>query len=118
MTLPDDPTIPPGKLPEPAAAPGPAPAETVTGSLPVPPSSSPRPELIDRREPLYRELPDARGKSDEELGEAFFDGQADRLAASVADDVTAPAELRVVVDPYSRQAFVALDKSIRGILSF
>ena len=95
-----------------------------------------RPDLADRREPLYREcrgyrlrldppdlarlreLPGSRGKSDSEIGEAFFDGQAERLAASIADDVPSPNEIRVVVDPYSRQAFLALENRIRGILSF
>ena len=115
-------------------------AETVTGSLPEPsrpPAAKPsRPDLKESREPLYREcrgyrlrldppdlarlreLPGSRGKSDVEIGEAFFDGQADRLAASIVDDVPAPSEIRVVVDPYSRQAFLALENRIRGILSF
>ena len=65
-----------------------------------------------------RELPGSRGKSDTEIGEAFFDGQAERLASSIKDDVPSPSELRVVVDPYSRQAFLALEGTIRGILSF
>jgi hypothetical protein len=109
----------------------------VTGRVPAPvPPHASRPDLLDRQEPLYRscggyrlrlepadlarlrELPGSRGKSDEELGESFFDGQAERLAASVAGDVPSGAELRVVVDPYSRQAFVALENRIRGILSF
>ncbi len=95
-----------------------------------------RPDLADRREPLYRatggyrlrldppdlarlrELPGSRGKSDEQLGEAFFDGQADRLTASLAGDVPEGNEIRVVVDPYSRQAFLALENRIRGIVSF
>jgi hypothetical protein len=106
--------------------------------LPTPPLT-PMPiarDLIDRRQPLYREcrgyrlrldppdlarlreLPGSRGKSDDEIGEAFFDGQADRLAASIAGDVPTPSEVRVVVDPYSRQAFLALENRIRGILSF
>jgi hypothetical protein len=113
-------------------------AQAVTGALPEPsrPATRGRPDLADRREPLYREcrgyrlrldppdlqrlreLPGSRGRSDTEIGEAFFDGQADRLAASIADDVPAPSELRVVVDPYSRQAFLALENRIRGILSF
>jgi hypothetical protein len=123
-----------------ALAPEPIPAaETTTGALPEPPRPAParrRPDLADRREPLYREckgyrlrldppdlarlreLPGSRGKSDSEIGEAFFDGQAERLAASIADDVPAPSEIRVVVDPYSRQAFLALENRIRGILSF
>jgi hypothetical protein len=117
-------------------------AEAVTGDLPpasgrlaAAPRAS-RPDLAGRREPLYREcrgyrlrldppdlarlreLPGSRGKSDSEIGEAFFDGQAERLAASIADDVPSPSEIRVVVDPYSRQAFLALANQIRGILSF
>jgi hypothetical protein len=122
-------------------APEPVPiAEAITGSEkdPVRPLglSKGRPDLQDRREPLYRdckgyrlrldppdlarlrELAGARGKSDDELGEAFFDGQAERLAASILDDVPTPSEIRVVVDPYSRQAFLALENRIRGILSF
>jgi hypothetical protein len=114
-------------------------AETTTGALPEPPrpaAARRRPDLAQSREPLYREcrgyrlrldppdlarlreLPGSRGKSDSEIGEAFFDGQAERLAASIADDVPAPSEIRVVVDPYSRQAFLALENRIRGILSF
>ena len=110
-------------------------AEAVTGA-PKPSGRSARPDLIDRREPLYREcqgyrlrldppdlarlreLPGSRGKSDDEIGEAFFDGQAERLASAIADDVPTPSEIRVVVDPYSRQAFLALENQIRGILSF
>ena len=111
-------------------------ATAVTGAAAAPPPRAARPDLSDRRDPLYREvqgyrlrldppdlarlreLPGSRGKSDTEIGEAFFDGQADRLAASIADDVPSPSELRVVVDPYSRQAFLALEGTIRGILSF
>jgi hypothetical protein len=115
----------------PARPAGPA-SMDVIGSV-VPPAAR---DLSDRRQPLYREcrgyrlrldppdlarlreLPGSRGKSDDEIGEAFFDGQADRLAASIADDVPTPSEIRVVVDPYSRQAFLALENRIRGILSF
>src|SRR5438046_913757 len=114
--MPDDPVPPPEDSPtEPGepfpeddpAAPAPA-AEAVTGAVPQPPRIAParhRPDLADRREPLYREcrgyrlrldppdlarlreLPGSRGKSDSEIGEAFFDGQAERLAASIVDDV-------------------------------
>jgi hypothetical protein len=137
---PEDPILPPDEeeeLEEPEPVPA---AEAVTGSprdpAPARKAAAPRPDLIDRREPLYREcrgyklrldppdlarlreLPGSRGKSDAEIGEAFFDGQAERLAASIADDVPAPSEIRVVVDPYSRQAFLALENRIRGILSF
>ena len=113
-------------------------AEATTGTLSESSRAVPRgrPDLADRREPLYREcrgyrlrldppdlarlreLPGSRGRTDTEIGEAFFDGQADRLAASIADDVPSPNEVRVVVDPYSRQAFLALENRIRGILSF
>ncbi|MEP7133284.1 MAG: hypothetical protein ABI914_08955 [Acidobacteriota bacterium] len=96
----------------------------------------PRPDLIETSEPVYREsagyrmrlepadltrlreLPGSKGKTDRELGETFFDGQADRFTASLAEDVPAPADVRVVVDPYSRQAFLAVEKKIRSILSF
>jgi hypothetical protein len=122
---------------QPPPLPSPPRVVAVTGRVPAPvPPPASRPDLLDRQEPLYRscggyrlrlepadlarlrELPGSRGKSDEELGESFFDGQAERLAASVAGDVPSGAELRVVVDPYSRQAFVALENRIRGILSF
>ena len=118
-------------------------AETVTGqpapksdSSDVGPAKSERPRLELARDPLYREargyrmrlepadlarlreLPGSKGKSDEELGEAFFDGQSDRFTTALAEDVPAPAEIRVVVDPYSRQAFLALENKIRAILSF
>lgn len=95
-----------------------------------------RPDMKGSREPLYRleggyrlrldpadlarlrELPGSKGKTDTELGEQFFDGQAARLTGAVSEDVPAPAEVRVVVDPYSRQAFLAVGKTIRGIVSF
>ena len=127
------------ELPEPVPVAPPL-AVAVTGAVreaaPARKAAAPRPDLTERREPLYREcrgyrlrldppdlarlreLAGSRGKSDEEIGEAFFDGQAERLAASIADDVPAPSEVRVVVDPYSRQAFLALENRIRGILSF
>jgi hypothetical protein len=94
-----------------------------------------RPEMTQAREPLYRqaggyrlklepqdlaklrELPGSKEKSDRELGEQFFDGQAARLTGAISD-VPAPAEVRVVVDPYSRQAFLAVGRTIRGIVSF
>ncbi len=166
MTEPEDPTLPPGAVDGAGEAdeleeldqvveeevvelavvdaPGvaldegpPAPvAEPVTGAGKPQPARGARPDLIDRREPLYREckgyrlrldppdlarlreLPGSRGRSDDENGEAFFDGQAERLASAIADDVPTPSEIRVVVDPYSRQAFLALENRIRGILSF
>jgi hypothetical protein len=120
-----------------AVEPEPAPAAVaLTGQVPPVRAPAQRPDLQARREPLYREcrgfrlrldppdlarlreLAGSRGKSDDEIGEAFFDGQADRLAASIVDDVAAPAEIRVVVDPYSRQAFLAVENQIRGIVSF
>jgi hypothetical protein len=65
-----------------------------------------------------RELPNARGKSDEELGKEFLESHGDRLVAAIADDLPAPASVRVIVDPYSRQAFLALGNRVRGIVSF
>ena len=99
-------------------------------------SRSPRPDMVELREPLFREtggyrlrldpadlarlreLPGSKEKTDRELGELFFDAHSERLTGAVADDVPAPAELRVVVDPFSRQAFLALGRTIRGIVSF
>ncbi len=136
MTEPEEPILPEDDATlEEAPPPVPA-AEVVTGATKPAPAKGARPDLTDRREPLYREcrgyrlrldppdlarlreLPGSRGKSDAEIGEAFFDGQADRLASAIVDDVPAPSEIRVVVDPYSRQAFLALENRIRGILSF
>lgn len=92
--------------------------------------------MVETREPLFREaggyrlrldppdlarlreLPGSKEKTDRELGEMFFDAHSERLTGAVADDVPAPAELRVVVDPFSRQAFLALGRTIRGIVSF
>jgi hypothetical protein len=136
MDNPDEPLPPEDDEDVDAPAPPPPAAQTVTGGVRPPAPAAARPDLKDRREPLYRdcrgyrlrldppdlarlrELPGSRGRSDEEIGEAFFDGQADRLAASLADDVPTPNEIRVVVDPYSRQAFLALENRIKGILSF
>ena len=99
-------------------------------------SRGPRPDMLELREPVYREargyrlrldppdlarlreLPGSKEKTDRELGEQFFDAHSERLTGAVADDVPAPAELRVVVDPFSRQAFLALGRTIRGIVSF
>lgn len=96
----------------------------------------PRPDLAVTELPLFREsrgyrmrleppdlarlreLPGSKGKTDRELGELFFDGQSERFTTSLAEDVPSPAEVRVVVDPYSRQAFLAVEKKIRSILSF
>lgn len=113
-------------------------AETTTGEPgPLPAAAArPRRELVLAREALFREkrgyrmrlepadlarlreLPGSKGKSDEELGEAFFDAQADRFTEALSEDVPAPADIRVVVDPYSRQAFLALERTIRAVLSF
>ena len=65
-----------------------------------------------------RELPGARGKSDEELGEEFLATHGDRLVAALAGDLPTPASIRVLVDPYSRQAFLAYQDRVRGIVSF
>lgn len=65
-----------------------------------------------------RELPGARGKTDEELGAEFLATHGDRLVAALAGDLPAPAAIRVLVDPYSRQAFLAFEDRVRGIVSF
>jgi hypothetical protein len=65
-----------------------------------------------------RELSGARGKSDETLVAEFFDAQAPRWAESLAENLPAPAEVRIVVDPYSRQAFMACENVVYSILSF
>ncbi len=65
-----------------------------------------------------RELAGARGKSDETLAAEFFDAQAPRWAASLADNLPPPADVRIVVDPYSRQAFMAAGNTVYSILSF
>ena len=128
-----DPTVEPPPTLEPApgiaAPPEPAPA-------PAAASRPPRPALVESAEPVFlhasgftlrieprdlvrlRELPGAKGRTDRELGEEFFEKQADRLVRSLAEDVVPPAEVRVVVDPYSRQAFLAIERTIRSIVSF
>ena len=65
-----------------------------------------------------RELPGARGKTDEELGTEFLAAQGDRLAAAISEDLPTPSSIRVLVDPYSRQAFLAFEDRVRGIVSF
>ena len=65
-----------------------------------------------------RELPGSRGKSDEELGVEFLATHCDRLVAALAGDLPTPAAIRVLVDPYSRQAFLAFEDRVRGIVSF
>ena len=117
-----------------AEAPSPAPPRRRDDRPRAP--RGPRPDLIEAAEPVFREsrgyrmrlepadltrlreLPGSKGKTDRELGETFFDGQSDRFTASLAEDVPSPADVRVVVDPYSRQAFLAVEKKIRSILSF
>ena len=136
------PQMPPSQGADAPGAPS-VPAALAVGS---PPGGGPEPrpevvrgqrsDLIESREPLYREtggyrlrldppdlarlreLPGSKGKTDRELGEQFFDGQAARFVATLAQDVSPPAEIRVIVDPYSRQAFLAQEKTIRAILSF
>ena len=65
-----------------------------------------------------RELPGARGRTDEELGAEFLLAHGDRLAAAIADDLPVTSSVRVLVDPYSRQAFLAVEDRVRGIVSF
>ena len=96
----------------------------------------PRSELLETQEPVWhdaegyrlrfeprdltrlRELPGSKGKTDRELGQSFFESFAARLTASLEGDVETPADVRVIVDPYSRQAFLAVGRTIRGIVSF
>jgi hypothetical protein len=89
-------------------------AETTTGEpgpAPAGATARPRRELVLAREPLFREkrgyrmrlepadlarlreLPGSKGKSDEELGEAFFDAYADRFTEALSEDVPAPADI-------------------------
>ena len=95
-----------------------------------------RPDLVVPREPIFREsggfrlrleppelallreLPGSRGKTDEVLGAEFLESHHARLLGAVAGDVEPPAELRVLVDPFSRQAFLVIERRIRGIVSF
>ena len=65
-----------------------------------------------------RELAGAKGKTDEALASEFFDSQASRWAESLAENLPAPAEIRIVVDPYSRQSFLACGNTVFSILSF
>lgn len=65
-----------------------------------------------------RELAGARGKTDETLVAEFLDAQAPRWAESLAENLPAPADVRIVVDPYSRQAFMASGNTVYSILSF
>jgi hypothetical protein len=96
----------------------------------------PRSELLETQEPVWhesvgyrlrfeprdlarlRELPGSKGKTDRELGQSFFESFATRLTDALQGDVETPAEVRVIVDPYSRQAFLAVGRTIRGIVSF
>jgi hypothetical protein len=136
---------PPEEVTAPVEVPVEAASRPASAEAQAPPSAAaprpkaakgPRPVLVESREPLYREekgfrmrleppdlarlreLPGSKGKTDRELGEEFFEQQAGRFAESLAEDVTPPAEVRVVVDPYSRQAFLAIERTIRSILSF
>ncbi|HYK41160.1 MAG TPA: hypothetical protein VE007_02145 [Thermoanaerobaculia bacterium] len=137
-----EPAAPPAPEAQTAAAPAvpPAPAARLQPGRPRRddrgPARGPKPDLLASVEPLYRdnagyrmrleppdlarlrELPGSKGKTDQELGETFFDGQAERFSASLSEDVPTPADVRVVIDPYSRQAFLAVEKKIRSIVSF
>ena len=114
-----------------AAAPAPRSEAAAPGGRP-----SSRPTLFVERSPVVREqagysfqleppdlanlreLPNARGKTDEELGREFLETHCDRLVAAIAEDLPTPASVRVLVDPYSRQAFLAFGNRVRGIVSF
>jgi hypothetical protein len=128
MTDPENGTPPPET---PLGAPGPrSEAASPAGRRPSRPDLSAERAAVSREHAGYdfrleardlaklRELPGARGKSDEELGTEFLRAHGERLAAALVDDLPAPATIRVVVDPYSRQAFLALENRVRGIVSF
>jgi hypothetical protein len=134
VSEPGDPEGPP--LPAGRDVPARAPAASASAAAGRPAEPAGRSSLLESGAPVFRdcagyrlrldppdlarlrELPGARGRIDEELGREFLQAQGDRLAASLAGDVPTPAEIRVVIDPYSRQAFLALEKTIRGIVSF
>jgi hypothetical protein len=64
------------------------------------------------------ELAGSKGKTDQVLADEFFDSQAARWAESLSENLPAPADVRIVVDPYSRQAFMASGNTVYSILSF
>ena len=119
--------------PAPPAKETPAPEEK---AAPAGASRTARPALVEATEPVFRsaggfelrlepadlvrlrELPGTKGRTDKEIGEEFLEQQAERFARSLAEDVAPPADVRVVVDPYSRQAFLAIERRIRSIVSF
>lgn len=124
------PQPPPAHAPEPAASAPRSEAGSPGGRRPSRPNLSVERKPVSREHSGYefrleppdlanlRELPGARGKSDEELGAEFLAAHCDRLAASLAGDLPSPARIRVLVDPYSRQAFLAYEDRVRGIVSF
>jgi len=65
-----------------------------------------------------RELAGSRGRTDEDLSADFLKSQTVRWAESLAGVLPAPADVRVIVDPYSRQAFLASGRTVFSILSF
>ncbi len=129
MSDPEDGVPPPPGPEAPASAPR-SEAAAPGGRPPSRPTLSVERASVSRKQAGYsfqleppdlanlRELPNARGKTDEELGREFLEAQGDRLVAAIADDVSAPASIRVLVDPYSRQAFLAFGNRVRGIVSF
>ena len=121
---------PPGPAPESAPAPARSEAASPAGRRPARPNLAVERSAVTRDHAGYtfrlepsdlanlRELPGARGRTDEELGAEFLLAHADRLAAAIADDLPAASSVRVLVDPYSRQAFLAVEDRVRGIVSF
>jgi hypothetical protein len=130
MSDPENGAPPPGPVREDAPAPTLSEAASPAGRRPA------RPNLTAERSPVLREhagftfrleptdlanlreLPGARGRTDEELGTEFLLAHGDRLAAAIAGDLPAASSVRVLVDPYSRQAFLAVEDRVRGIVSF
>lgn len=123
---------PPIPRPEPESPPAPSRSEagSPAGRRPVRPNLSVERSAVTREHAGYtfrmdptdlanlRELPGSRGRTDEELGTEFLLAHGDRLAAAISDDVPAASRVRVLVDPYSRQAFLAVEDRVRGIVSF
>ena len=130
MSDPENEAPPPGPPREGAPAPARSEAAAPAGRRPARPDLSVERSAVSREHAGYtfrlepadlanlRELPGARGQTDEELGAEFLLAHADRLAAAIADDLPAASAVRVLVDPYSRQAFLAVEDRVRGIVSF
>jgi hypothetical protein len=130
MSDPEDEAPPPGPAREGAPAPTRSEAAAPAGRRPARPDLSVERSAVWREHAGYtfrfepsdlanlRELPGARGRTDEELGAEFLLANGERLVAAISDDLPVASSVRVLVDPYSRQAFLAVEDRVRGIVSF